>query len=299
MSTLNMHATILGKPVSCLHNLRASKAWPVSCTAPAARLRASCSVQQEVRRSGNYQPTRWDFSYIQSLNSPYDKEEKHLSRREELIVQVEILLQEEKMEHVQQLELIDDLKYLGLSYFFQDEIKEILGFIHSHHKCFHNNEACDQRGLYFTALGFRVLRQHGFDVSQEVFDCFKNEKGSDFKANLAQDTKGMILRLADDVGTAQFELKRGDVQKAVQCYMNDTNASEKEAKEHVMSMLRESWKEMNTAMAAGHPFEDILAESAANLGRVAQFMYLEGDGHGVQHSGIHKQIAGLLLEPYA
>ncbi|KAG6434616.1 hypothetical protein SASPL_106254 [Salvia splendens] len=362
-----MHATILGKPVSCLHNWRASKARPVSCTAPAARLRTSCSVQQEVRRSGNYQPTRWDFSYIQSLNSPYDKE-KHLSRREELIVQVKILLQEEKMEHVQQLELIDDLKYLGLSYFFQDEIKEIL------------------------ALGFRVLRQHGFDVSQEVFDCFKNEEGSDFKENLAQDTKGilqlyeasfllregddslelarwydlgasylkeakwyysgyiptleeymgnskvsvaspniisqlhftlpnssydkstidslyeyhdilylsgMILRLADDVGTAQFELKRGDVQKAVQCYMNDTNASEKEAKEHVMSMLRELWKEMNTAMAAGHPFEDILAESAANLGRVAQFMYLEGDGHGVQHSGIHKQIAGLLLDPYA
>ncbi|XP_047938154.1 sabinene synthase 1, chloroplastic-like [Salvia hispanica] len=593
MSTLNMHATILGKPVSCLHNWRASKAWPVSCTAPVARLRASCSVQQEVRRSGNYQPTRWDFSYIQSLNSPYDKEEKHLSRREELIVQVKILLQDEKMEHVQQLELIDDLKYLGLSYFFQDEIKEILGFIHSHHKCFHNNEACDQSGLYFTALGFRVLRQHGFDVSQEVFDCFKNEEGGDFKANLAQDTKGiiqlyeasfllregedslelarvfstkclqkkldeggednlsswikhsldlplhwrihrlearwfldayarradnnpliyelalldfkimqatyqqelkdisswwnrsclaeklpfvrdrivesyfwgvglfepsqygyqriasakmimlatviddiydvygtveelqlftdtfqrwdtesigqlpyymqvcyltlynfvsemaydtlikdqhfisfpwlikswydlgasylkeakwyysgyiptleeymdnskvsvaspniisqlyftlpnssydkstidslyeyhdilylsgMILRLADDVGTAQFELKRGDVQKAVQCYMNDTNASEKEAKEHVMSMLRESWKEMNTAMAADHPFEDILAESAANLGRVAQFMYLEGDGHGVQHSAIHKQIAGLLLEPYA
>ena len=73
MSTLNMHATILGKPVSCLHNWRASKAWPVSCTAPVARLRASCSVQQEVRRSGNYQPTRWDFSYIQSFNSPYDK----------------------------------------------------------------------------------------------------------------------------------------------------------------------------------------------------------------------------------
>ena len=89
------------------------------------------------------------------------------------------------------------------------------------------------------------------------------------------------------------------MQKAVQCYMNDTNASEKEAEEHIMYILRESWKEMNTAMAAGYPFEDILVESAANLGRTAQFMHLEGDGHGVQHSGIHEQIAGLLFEPYA
>ncbi|XP_042046644.1 (+)-sabinene synthase, chloroplastic-like [Salvia splendens] len=593
MSTLNMHATVLSKQPSRLHSSevrRASKVCPVSCT---ARLRASCSAQQEARRSGNYQPSRWDFSYIQSLNTPYHKEEKHLSRREELIEQVKMILQDGKMEHVKQLELIDDLKYLGLSYFFQDEIKEILGFIHSHHKCFQSNEACDQRGLYFTSLGFRVLRQHGFDVSQEVFDCFMNEKGSDFKASLSQDTKGilqlyeasfllregeeslelarvfstkylqnkldegvndnlsswikhsldlplhwrihrlearwfldayarrpdknpliyelavldfkimqaiyqqelkdisswwnrlclaeklpfvrdrivesyfwgvglfepsqygyqrkasakmimlatviddiydvygtveelqlftdafqrwdsesigqlpyymqvcylalynfvselaydtliqdqhfisfpwlikswydlgvsylkearwyysgyiptleeymgnskvsvaspniisqlhftlpnssydkstidnlyeyhdilylsgMILRLADDVGTAQFELKRGDVQKAVQCYMNDTNASEKEATQHMMSMLREWWKEMNTAMVASYPFEDILVEAAANLGRTGQFMYLEGDGHGVQHSGIHQQMAGLLFEPYA
>ncbi|XP_057787967.1 sabinene synthase 1, chloroplastic-like [Salvia miltiorrhiza] len=57
---------------------------------------------------------------------------------------------------------------------------------------------------------------------------------------------GMILRLADDLGTAQHELKRGDVLKAVQCYMKERNASEKEAQEHVRFLIREAWKEMNT-----------------------------------------------------
>nr|ABP01684.1 pinene synthase [Salvia rosmarinus] len=598
MSSLGMHVVVLSKPVNYFDNLerRASKAWPVSSTAPAARLRTSCSSKlevHEIRRSGNYQPSSWDFNYIQSLNTPY-KEERQLNREAELIVQVKMLLKE-KREYVKQLELIDDLKYLGLSYFFQDEIKEILGFIYNEHKWLDNSEA-DERDLYLKALGFRILRQHGFNVSQEVFDCFKNEKGSDFKASLAQDTKGilqlyeaafllregedtlelarafatkclqkkldeggdgidenllswirhsldlplhwriqrlearwfldayarrpdmnplifelakldfniiqatyqqelkdvsrwwnrlglaeklpfvrdrivesyfwgvgmfepnqygyqrkmsgiiimlatviddvydvygtldelqlftdtirsfswdtesisqlpyymqlcylalynfvselaydnlkeqhfisipylhkswvdlaeaylkeakwyysgytpsleeylsnakisiaspniisqlhftlansstdkwsieslyqyhnilnlsgMLLRLADDVGTAPFELKRGDVQKAIQCHMKDRNASEKEAQEHVMFLLREAWKEMNTAMADGYPFADELVAAAANLGRVAQFMYLEGDGHGVQHSGIHQQMAGLLFEPY-
>nr|QJX58304.1 monoterpene synthase 5 [Salvia officinalis] len=593
MSSISMNLAILSKPLNSLHNLerRPSTVWSISCTAPAARLRASCSSQLEeayqTRRSGNYQPSRWNFNYIQSLNTPY-KEERHLNRQAELIVQVKMLLKE-KIEAIQQLELIDDLKYLGLSYFFQDEIKQILSSIYNEHKYFPNND------LYFTALGFRILRQHGFNVSQDVFDCFKNEKSCDFKASLGQDTKGMlqlyeasfllregedtlelarqiattslqkkldeggdeidenlsswirhsldlplhwriqglearwfldayarrsdmnplifelakldfniiqatyqqelkdvsrwwtssclaeklpfvrdrvvecyfwgiapfephqqygyqrkkiaiiailitilddvydvygtldelqlftdtirrwdtesisqlpyymqvcylalynfvselaydilkdrhfisipylqrswlslvegflkeaqwyysgytpsleeylnnakvsissptilsqvhftlpnsstdkrvieslyeyhnilnlsgmILRLADDLGTTQFELKRGDVPKAVQCYMKDTNASEREAQEHVRFLIREAWKEMNTAMAAGSPFTDDLVIAAANGGRAAQFMYLEGDGYGVQHSGIHQQIGGLLFEPY-
>nr|QJX58302.1 monoterpene synthase 17 [Salvia fruticosa] len=599
MCTISMNVVILSKPVNSVYNLerRPSKAWRGSRIAPAARLRASCSSQLEeahqIRRSGNYQPSLWDFNYIQSLNTPY-KEERHLNRRAELIVQVKMLLNG-KMEAVHQLELIHDLTYLGLSYFFPDEIKEILGFIYNEHKCFHDNDEADEKDLYFTALGFRILRQHGFNVSQEVFDCFKNEKGSDFKASLAQDTKGMlqlyeaafllregedtlelarqfatrfleekldaggdemdenlsswirhsldlplhwriqglearwflnayvkrpdmnpiifelakldfsitqatyqqelkdvsrwwtssclaeklpfvrdrivecyfwalalfephqygyqrkmvaiiitlitviddiydvygtldelqlftdtirkwdtesisqlpyymqvcylalynfvskvaydilidqhfisipylqrswlsmvegylkeaqwyytgytpsleeylnnakvsiasptilsqvnftlpksstdktvieslyeyhnilnlsgmISRLADDLGTTQHELERGDVPKAIQCYMKDTNASEKEAGEHVRFLISEAWKEMNTATAASrYPFTDDLVAAAANLGRAAQFIYLEGDGHGVQHSEIHQQMGGLLFEPY-
>ncbi|XP_057796974.1 sabinene synthase 1, chloroplastic-like isoform X2 [Salvia miltiorrhiza] len=101
---------------------------------------------------------------------------------------------------------------------------------------------------------------------------------------------GMILRLANDLGTTQSELKRGDVPKAIQCYMKDTNASEKEAKEHVWFLIRDAWKELNTATTvADCPFTADLVEAAVNSGRAGLFIYLEGDGNGVQ---------GLLFEPY-
>ncbi|XP_042036516.1 (+)-bornyl diphosphate synthase, chloroplastic-like isoform X2 [Salvia splendens] len=205
MSTISMQVPILSVPLNSLHSSkrRLSKPWPVCSIVPDAHLRVSCSSQREeahqIRRSGNYQPSLWDFNYIQSLNTPY-KEEWHLNRQAELIVQVKILLKE-NMEFVQQLELIDDLKYLGLSYFFHDEIMEILCFIH---RCFQDKEV-DGSDLYLTALGFRLLRQHGFNVSQEVFDCFKNEKGSDFKASLGRDTKGML-----QLYEASFLLREGE-----------------------------------------------------------------------------------------
>ncbi|XP_047942439.1 (+)-bornyl diphosphate synthase, chloroplastic-like [Salvia hispanica] len=211
MSTISiMHVTIISKPANYLQNMvtGASKAKRLPPrTTPASRLRASCSTRPEAhqirRRSGNYRPSRWDFSYIQSLNTPY-KEERHLDREAELIVQVKILIKE-KMEPVQQLELIDDLKYLGISHFFQNEIKHILGCVYNEHKWFHNMEGDEQRDLYFTALGFRILRQHGFHVPQEVFNCFKNENGNDFKASLARDTKGML-----QLYEAAFLLNKGE-----------------------------------------------------------------------------------------
>ena len=82
MSTISiMHVTIISKPANYLQNMvtGASKAKRLPPrTTPASRLRASCSTRPEAhqirRRSGNYRPSRWDFSYIQSLNTPYKVE---------------------------------------------------------------------------------------------------------------------------------------------------------------------------------------------------------------------------------
>lgn len=89
------------------------------------------------------------------------------------------------------------------------------------------------------------------------------------------------------------------MQKAVQCYMKQSNTSEEEAQKHIKFLIYKAWKEMNTAMAADDcPFTDDLVDTAANLGRAAQFIYLHGDGHGIQHSEFQQQMAGLLFHPY-
>nr|QCF60508.1 eucalyptol synthase [Salvia dorisiana] len=108
----------------------------------------------------------------------------------------------------------------------------------------------------------------------------------------------MILRLADDMGTSLDEVERGDVPKSVQCYMNENNASEEEARKHVRSLIEQTWKMMNKEMMDSQ-FAIYFVEVCANLGRMAQFIYQkESDGFGMQHSLVNKQLRSLLFEPY-
>ncbi|KAG2667181.1 hypothetical protein I3760_15G099900 [Carya illinoinensis] len=64
---------------------------------------------------------------------------------------------------IKQLELIDTLQRLGVSYHFEDEIRRILKNKHNTH---HNGDVCEKQSLYATAIEFRLLRQHRYDVPQ-------------------------------------------------------------------------------------------------------------------------------------
>lgn len=61
-----------------------------------------------------------------------------------------------------QLELIDNLQRLGLGYRFDHEIKSILTKIYGDQ----SKETLEMKDLHAVALKFRLLRQHGFNVSQ-------------------------------------------------------------------------------------------------------------------------------------
>ncbi|KAL6326921.1 hypothetical protein AAG906_012528 [Vitis piasezkii] len=127
-----------------------------------------------VRRTANYHPPIWDYDYVQSLRSDY----------------VPMLGKVKKP--LDQLELIDVLQRLGLYYHFKDEIKRILDSIYNQ---YNQHEEWKKDDLYATALEFRLLRQHGYDVPQGIALCFsrfKDETGS-FKACLCEDMKGIHL----------------------------------------------------------------------------------------------------------
>ncbi|XP_065637471.1 myrcene synthase, chloroplastic-like [Quercus suber] len=89
---------------------------------------------------------------------------------------------------VNKLELIDLLQKLGLSNHYKDDIKKLLKSIYDN---ISNNDKWDKEALFAVALKFRLLRQHGYNVSQEVFSSFTDELGG-FKAHLYEDTKGML-----------------------------------------------------------------------------------------------------------
>ena len=78
--------------------------------------------------------------------------------------QIKVLREEARMllckeeNQIDQLELIDVLQRLGVAYHFNNEIRNILDNIYSMDKS-------KKKNLHATALEFRLLRQHGYDIS--------------------------------------------------------------------------------------------------------------------------------------
>ncbi|KAH9783538.1 TPS27 [Citrus sinensis] len=82
-----------------------------------------------------------------------------------------------------QLELIDNLQRLRLAYHFETEIESIL------HNIYNNkDDKWKNENLYATSLEFRLLRQHGYNVSQEVFSSFRDKN----RGFICNDFKGIL-----------------------------------------------------------------------------------------------------------
>ncbi|KAG6745710.1 hypothetical protein POTOM_050213 [Populus tomentosa] len=83
----------------------------------------------------------------------------------------------------QKLDLIDAIQRLGVAYHFETEIEEALQHIYN------NRIDMEDDDLYNTALGFRLLRQHGYNVSCDIFNKFKDDKGYFKQSN---DVRGIL-----------------------------------------------------------------------------------------------------------
>ncbi|OMP12676.1 hypothetical protein COLO4_02890 [Corchorus olitorius] len=110
----------------------------------------------------------------------------------------------------------------------------------------------------------------------------------------------VILRLANDLGTSSNELKRGDVPKSIQCYMHESGVSEEEAREHIRKLIDETWKKMNRdIITKSPPFSEMFIEAALNVARMSQFLYRNGDGHGIEEGDTEDRVLSLFVHPIA
>ncbi|MCL7039844.1 hypothetical protein MKW94_007038 [Papaver nudicaule] len=126
------------------------------CLRACTSRRSNDNNQAEVaisRRTANYPPSLWDYDFLQSLKSEYT-EEKHM-------------LKQSHASPLSLLKLVDTIQKLGIDYHFDDEIKVALDIVDS-------TKDMDICGgdLYTIALRFRLLRQHGYQVSPDVFQSF-------------------------------------------------------------------------------------------------------------------------------
>ncbi|MCD9646207.1 hypothetical protein HAX54_035884 [Datura stramonium] len=86
------------------------------------------------------------------------------------------------------LNLIDVIERLGIAYHFEKEIDEIVEQIYNENS---NFEGDDYNDLYTCALQFRLLRQHGYNISLKIFSKFQDGNGK-LKESLASDVLGLL-----------------------------------------------------------------------------------------------------------
>ncbi|KAL9441429.1 hypothetical protein AB3S75_020006 [Citrus x aurantiifolia] len=145
--------------------------------------------KDSTRRSANYHPSIWGDHFLQYTCDTQETDDgsnvKHLELKKEIR---RMLKADNKPSRT--LQLIDAIQRLGVSYHFESEIDEILGKLHeAHQDCGLGDNENDE--LYYISLQFRLLRQHGYKISADVFKKFKDRDGN-FKTSLAKDVRGML-----------------------------------------------------------------------------------------------------------
>ncbi|XP_059452169.1 probable terpene synthase 9 isoform X2 [Corylus avellana] len=135
------------------------------------------------RRLAQYHPSIWDLKLIESLSTlsnPYTYE-LYGTRLEVLKRSAKCLLTSTK-DPCAQLNLVCTMQWLGVAYHFEKEIEEVLALLYPH---------LTTNSLHTTALQFRVLRQHGFSITSDVFDKFRSSDGR-FMDSLSSDMEGLL-----------------------------------------------------------------------------------------------------------
>nr|AIK19222.1 monoterpene synthase [Eugenia uniflora] len=160
------------------------------------RVQCSASTQvsetQEGRRSANYQPSVWTYNYLQSLvanEGRRSRREVEIQKEKAQMLEEEVrgALNDQNAEPLTIFSLVDDMERLGLGDHFEEDISRALrrcvspGAVH---------KSLD-KSLHGAALSFRILRQHGFEVSQDVFKNFMDGSGN-FMKTLGGDVQGVL-----------------------------------------------------------------------------------------------------------
>ncbi|XP_039030231.1 (+)-delta-cadinene synthase isozyme A-like [Hibiscus syriacus] len=137
----------------------------------------------ENRPKADFHPGIWGDMFLQCPITDIDAATG--LQYEELKEEVRKMIVEPVEDSNQKLPFIDAVQRLGVSYHFEKEIEVQL------EKIYHIKTNEVDNDLYTTALRFRLLREHGFRVSCDAFNKFRDEEGN-FKASLTSDVRGLL-----------------------------------------------------------------------------------------------------------
>ncbi|XP_015166116.1 (-)-camphene/tricyclene synthase, chloroplastic-like [Solanum tuberosum] len=126
------------------------------------------------------------------------------------------------------LELIDNLRRLGVSYHFNDEIMQILKSVHDQIRSTDNS-------LYSIALKFRLFKQYGFHITQDIFNDFKDMEN--VKQSICHDTKGLLELYEASFLFTENETSLRNTTKSTLTYLKSYVDNNCNAEENIMVEL--------------------------------------------------------------
>ncbi|CAL1386267.1 unnamed protein product [Linum trigynum] len=148
---------------------------------------AGAAASQPSRRTADFHPSVWRDFFITHVPQPDEVITAWNERIEVLKSNVRSTLLAPGTALSERLSRIDTIERLGIGYHFEGEIEGVFGEIYDQY--YRRND-----DLNTVALRFRLLRQHNYAVSSDVFKQFKKDGGrGEFKKEIiASDIKGML-----------------------------------------------------------------------------------------------------------
>ncbi|XP_031284205.1 (-)-germacrene D synthase-like [Pistacia vera] len=156
----------------------------LSIVSAAAASVENTAKEETNRRSADFHPSIWGDHFLSYATESMETD--HNARLLELKEEIRKLIITEVKKPAEKLDLIDAIQRLGVSYHFETEVDEILAKVYKAHQ---DSDLRDD--LYSTSLEFRLLRQHGYNISCDIFNKFKDSNGK-FKASLEKDVRAML-----------------------------------------------------------------------------------------------------------
>jgi hypothetical protein len=170
---------------------------------PIARsLSFTVTADDEQRRKGNHHSNIWEHDVIHSLttSTSYGATE-YRERAETLTEEIKILLLSEMEDScsdsgrdlIDRLQIVDIIECLGIDRHFQPEIKVAMDYVYRYWNkrgIGPGSRDSPTKDLNATALGFRALRMHRYNVSSGVLENFKDKNGQFFCNSSGEEEQG-------------------------------------------------------------------------------------------------------------
>nr|Q675L0.1 RecName: Full=Longifolene synthase; Short=PaTPS-Lon [Picea abies]AAS47695.1 longifolene synthase [Picea abies] len=162
-----------------------------------AQISKCSSLSAELNESSiisHHHGNLWDDDFIQSLKSSNGAPQYH-ERAAKLVEEIKNLVVSEMKDCnddlIRRLQMVDIFECLGIDRHFQHEIQVALDYVYRYWNQLEGIGIGSRDSLIkdfnATALGFRALRLHRYNVSSDVLENFKNENGQFFCSSTVEE----------------------------------------------------------------------------------------------------------------